>query len=145
MNARCRASALEGNNSAREMKITIPIVYLLIVFFALEISACQVISPEPAVNVPGGDPTRGQGALLGYGCNSCHTIPGVSGTTATVGPPLTQFALRNYVAGVLPNTPDNLIKWIQDPQSIDPGTAMPNLGVSADAARDIAAYLYTLR
>jgi cytochrome c1 len=62
-----------------------------------------------------------------------------------VGPPLTQFGLRAYIAGQLPNQPDNLLRWLQDPQGVEPGTAMPNLGVGPAAARDMAAYLYTLR
>jgi cytochrome c len=45
---------------------------------------------------------------------------------------------------VLTNTPDNLIEWIQNPPGIDPRTATPNLGIDEAAARDIAAYLYTL-
>jgi cytochrome c len=62
-----------------------------------------------------------------------------------VGPPLTTFARRAYIAGQLPNQPENLIRWIQDPQAVEPGTAMPNLRVSPVVARDMAAYLYTLR
>ncbi len=62
-----------------------------------------------------------------------------------VGPPLNQFALRAYIAGQLPNQPDNLMRWLQDPQQVEPGTAMPDLGVSPAVARDMAAYLYTLR
>jgi cytochrome c len=62
-----------------------------------------------------------------------------------VGPPLTMFAQRAYIAGQLPNEPDNLIRWIQDPQTVEPGTAMPDLGVDTSTARDMAAYLYTLR
>ncbi len=112
---------------------------------AFLVSACGSASDVPQVVVPGGDPARGQAALLGYGCEACHTIPGISGTTASVGPPLTQFALRRFVAGELPNTPENVIKWIMDPQGVEPGTAMPNLNVNQAAARDIAAYLYTLR
>lgn len=108
------------------------------------LSACGT-DIEPRITVPGGDPTRGQGALLGYGCESCHTIPGVYGTMARVGPPLAGFARRHLIAGQLENTPDNAIQWIMNPQGIDPGNAMPNLNVTEDAARDIAAYLYTLR
>ena len=55
------------------------------------------------------------------------------------------FARRAYIAGQLPNDPENLVRWIQDPQGVEPGTAMPNLGVTAAVARDMAAYLYTLR
>ena len=118
--------------------LAIPILVLLL-------SACGTESEAPVVVVSGGDPVRGQGALLGYGCESCHTIPGVDSTRATVGPPLTQFARRRFVAGELENTPENVIRWIMNPQSIDPGNAMPNLSVNEGTARDIAAYLYTLR
>jgi cytochrome c1 len=72
-------------------------------------------------------------------------IPGIAGATGTVGPPLTDFADRGYIAGELPNNGDNLIRWIMDPQGVEPGTAMPDLDVSERQARDIAAYLFTLR
>jgi cytochrome c len=52
---------------------------------------------------------------------------------------------RSYVAGVLPNTPSNVIRWIQNPPGVDHLTAMPNLGVTDTDARDIASYLYTLK
>jgi cytochrome c1 len=62
-----------------------------------------------------------------------------------VGPPLTRFADRAYIAGQLPNDPQSLIRWIQDPQTVEPGTAMPDLGVGPEVARDMAAYLYSIR
>jgi len=49
------------------------------------------------------------------------------------------------LAGKLTNTPQNLIRWIRDPRGIEPSTAMPNMGVTEQAGRDIAAFLYTLR
>jgi cytochrome c len=96
-------------------------------------------------SVPGGDPQRGERAIERYGCGACHVIPGVPGARGAVGPPLTSFAKRTIVAGRLSNTSDNLTRWIRDPQAIEPGTAMPDLGVSDADARDIAAYLYTLQ
>ena len=93
----------------------------------------------------GGDPDRGKAAIAAHGCSGCHTIPGVPGADALVGPPLTRMGSRSYVAGVMKNTPENLIRWIQDPPAVDPLTAMPKLGVSESDARDIASYLYTLR
>jgi cytochrome c1 len=95
--------------------------------------------------VPGGDPGRGEVAIRSYGCGACHVIPGIRGARGMVGPPLTGFAQRIYIAGEVTNTPEHLVTWIQVPQSIEPGTAMPNLGVTEQQARDIAAYLYTLR
>ncbi len=80
---------------------------------------------------------------------SVSSIPRAAGEKwnpgSNVGPPLQKFGLRAYIGGVLPNTPDNLVRWLQDPPSVDPRTAMPNLGVSLAEAGDIAAHLYTLR
>jgi cytochrome c1 len=92
----------------------------------------------------GADSHRGSRLIAAYGCGSCHAVPGVTNATGLVGPPLTQFASRVYVAGVLRNTPDNLMAWIEDPQGVLPGNAMPNMDVTPRDARDIAAYLYTL-
>jgi cytochrome c len=93
----------------------------------------------------GGDPHRGQAALKDYGCATCHTIPGVAEARGLVGPPLTGFANRVYVGGVAVNSVEDLIAWIRDPPSLSPRTAMPAVGLPQDAARDIAAYLYTIR
>jgi len=91
-----------------------------------------------------GNAARGAALISWYGCGACHSIPGVPGADALVGPPLDHFAERGYVAGMLRNTPDNLVHWIRDPQKIVPGNAMPALGIDNRDARDIAAYLYTL-
>ena len=93
--------------------------------------------------VTGGNPKTGKDLIAQYGCGSCHTIPGVRGATATVGPPLESFKKRVYIAGRVKNSADALVKWIVDPQSVDPKTAMPAVGVNESQARDIAAYLYS--
>jgi cytochrome c len=95
--------------------------------------------------VAGGDMERGRSALDGFGCGTCHVIPGVRGAVGGVGPPLTRFADRAFIAGQLANDPQNLVLWIQDPQAVEPGTAMPDLDVSPQVARDMAAYLYSIR
>lgn len=92
----------------------------------------------------GGDSREGPELIRQYGCGSCHEIPGVRGANADVAPPLSDFSQRAYIAGQLPNTPDNMVTWIMDPQAVAPGTAMPDLGVSEEDARHIAAYLATL-
>ncbi len=92
-----------------------------------------------------GDPALGRGKVAAYGCGSCHQIPGVAGATGRVGPSLKGFASRAYVAGRLSNSPGNVEAWVSHPRRIDPQTAMPELGVTPTDARDIAAYLYTLR
>ena len=100
--------------------------------------------PSPAT-APDSDPKQGAILLSAHGCGGCHTIPGVSGANGTIGPPLTHFARGVFIAGKLPNQLDNLMRWIRDPQSIEPGTAMPTLPVNEAEARAMAAYLYTLR
>ena len=94
--------------------------------------------------VVGGDPANGPRVLAVYGCGSCHVIPGVRTATGRVGPPLTDFADRGYIAGRVRNEPNALVSWIREPQATDPETVMPNLGVPDKDARDMAAYLYTL-
>ncbi len=92
----------------------------------------------------GGDPTRGKTAMRRYGCGACHTIPGVDGANGKVGPSLEGAGTRAYIAGVLPNVPEYMVRWIQHPQSVDWRKAMPEMGVTDSDARDMAAYLYTL-
>src|SRR5438045_7827416 len=98
-----------------------------------------------ASEATGGDPARGEVAIDRYGCGSCHSIPGIATARSHVGPPLTAMAARMYVAGELVNTPANLESWILHPRAIEPHTAMPDTGVTDVDARDITAYLYTLR
>jgi cytochrome c2 len=107
--------------------------------------AAEAQSKKVAADMTGGDPDRGAAAIDAYGCASCHTIPGVRGAKARVGPPLDYMGTRAYIGGVLANQPDNMVRWIQNPRAVDPLTAMPNLDVKESDARDIAAYLYTLR
>jgi cytochrome c len=98
-----------------------------------------------AVRLTGGDPDRGEAAIVRYGCGTCHQIPGIPAARGRVGPPLTGVGGRVYLAGELGNTPANMKLWIQHPQQVEPGTAMPDMGVTDRDARDIAAYLYTLQ
>jgi cytochrome c len=100
---------------------------------------------EEAARLTGGDPDQGPVLIRKYGCSACHVIPGIDGARGMVGPPLNGIGARTYLGGQLPNTPENMMRWIQDPQGIERGTAMPNVGVSEREARHIAAYLYTLR
>jgi cytochrome c2 len=90
----------------------------------------------------GGDAGRGKELIREYGCGACHTIGGIQGADATVGPPLMHFKDKETLAGKLPNTPKDAIRWIVDPQRYVPGNDMPDLGIENDGARDIVAYLY---
>src|SRR6476469_4362899 len=96
-----------------------------------------------AAAATGGDPSRGEAMFIQYGCGSCHAAKGVRTATGSVGPPMDGVATRAIIAGHLANTPDNMQRWIRDPQQVSPGTAMPDLSVGKQDARDITAFLYT--
>jgi cytochrome c len=121
-----------------------PQVARTLVFLVVLLTGCGQRSDSVA-DMTGGHPSRGREAMRKYGCQSCHTIPGVTGTKALVGPPLAGIAERSFIGGVLTNSPENMISWLRDPPAAAPRTAMPNLGVTEKDARDMAAYLYTLR
>lgn len=93
----------------------------------------------------GGDPDNGRLLLRQFGCGSCHRIPGVAAARGNVGPSLEGVGKRVYLGGVLPNTPENMVRWILDPKQFDPETAMPDLPVAEGQARDIVAYLQGLK
>ena len=114
----------------------------------LLVAACDApnaAARREAAALTGGDPAYGPVLMRKYGCQACHTIPGVDGANGLVGPPLAGIAARSYLGGVLVNTPDNMMKWIMNPKGVDSLTAMPNTGVTDSDARHIAAYLYTLK
>jgi len=100
---------------------------------------------EEKITTGGGNSDRGKQLVAQYACTACHDIPGVKGPRGMVGPPLSGIGSRSIIAGKIPNTPQNLANWIQNPQAVDPNNAMPNLNVSQKDAQDIAAFLYTLR
>ena len=98
---------------------------------------------EHAAATTHGDPRRGEAMFIQYGCGSCHAVKNVRTATGMVGPPLDGVALRTIIGGHLANTPTNMQRWIRDPEHVAPGTAMPDLNVGEQDARDITAFLYT--
>ena len=120
---------------------------ILAIALALAISgACtQAGTGASAALVPGGDAGRGAAVILARECGTCHRIPGIRGADGLAAPPLDWMARRTYIAGRVPNDPETMVRWVRAPETIDPATAMPNLGLSAQQARDVAAYLFTLR
>ncbi len=93
----------------------------------------------------GGHVDAGRATLGRYGCGACHVIAGVHAAVGTVGPKLDGVATRAELAGVLRNEPAEMMRWLRHPQQVLPGNGMPELGVTELDARDIAAYLYTLK
>lgn len=117
-------------------------------------AALLLLALAPAMAAPGGtdsapsvraDPERGRVLAARYHCGICHTIPGVPAARGRLAVPLSDFGLRSYIAGRIPNQPQMLMRWIADPRSLVPDTAMPDMGVTDADARDIAAYLGSLR
>jgi cytochrome c len=123
---------------------------VLMAVLSLGLIGCERYSNEGSYReasriTGGGNPATGKETIRRYGCQGCHSIPGIRDANGVVGPPLDHLSHRIYLAGELPNTTENLMHWIQRPHDIHPRTAMPEMGVTDEDARDIAAYLYTLK
>jgi cytochrome c len=118
--------------------------FLMLACTSLPLAGCDADSEAGPVNFSG-NPSRGATLIKQYQCGSCHLIPKVSDASGNVGPPLLHVGTRTYIAGFIHNSPDNMSRWIQDPQAALPGNAMPRTGVTPEDARDITAFLYTLK
>lgn len=136
------ASEAEGRvgYSSRQPEMKRAAILLLLLTLS-----CNREEKQAARQQTGGDAKRGAELMVQYGCNACHNIPGVQGPQGMVGPPLEHMASRQYIAGKFPNTPQTMMQWLQNPQSLDPGVAMPNVGVTPQDARDMTAFLAELK
>lgn len=119
-------------------------VWMMVLGAAALVSACAE-KAEPPRRMTDADPARGREAVMRLGCGACHTIPGVDWPQGRVGGPLAGFAGRPMIAGRLPNQPDVLIRWVQDAPSLAAETGMPAVAMAPQDARDVAAFLYTLK
>jgi cytochrome c2 len=110
------------------------------------LAACQSRQERPEPMKPLGDAAHGKVLVVDYGCNVCHIIPGIPGPQGSLGPSLEGVGARPTISyGKVANTPANLAKYLANPQSLNPQSTMPALGLQGNDAGDIAAYLYTLR
>jgi cytochrome c2 len=125
--------------------LLLALVAAAIASYVYNTSRQDIEQRQAAIAATGGNPDAAPAIVASYGCGGCHVIPGIAGATGQVGPDLTGLVQRVYVAGVITNTPDNLVRFIVDPRAIDPHSAMPTTGISAAEARDVAAYLYSIR
>jgi cytochrome c len=131
------------------MKADYPLrLMLLALVIACASAGCSDLSGrevhEAAQLTGGGNAVAGRDDIVRYGCDTCHTVSGVPEARGLIGPPLDGIASRSFIAGELPNTPENLMRWVEHPRQINPHTLMPEMGVGEQESRDIAAYLYTL-
>jgi mono/diheme cytochrome c family protein len=145
--AGARLAWFRANQETALRRIARPNRILPALLASLALVACQdgqapLFSPGAADGLLGGaDADRGRRLIAERGCTACHTVPGVSGPASRVGPPLGDMARQAYIAGLLPNTPQNMVRWLMDPPAINPRTAMPDTGLREADAEAIAAYL----
>jgi cytochrome c1 len=119
--------------------------YRLPLALLLWLAACEQAELPAQQRVIGGDEKAGRDVIVAVACGICHVIPGIPGANGIVGPSLDGFASRQLIGGVVPNQPGVLVQWVKDAPSIAPSTGMPELPLTEAQARDVAAYLFTLR
>ncbi|MFJ6023525.1 c-type cytochrome [Brevundimonas sp. NPDC092305] len=107
-------------------------------------AACSDKTSQPRT-LAGADPDRGLEIIRRTGCAACHAVPGVDWPTGAAAASLDGFGDSPLISGRLPNQPDTLVRFLRDAPSLDPQTAMPPMPLTEPEARDVAAYLYTLR
>lgn len=100
--------------------------------------------PQPPAANKSAD--HGRELAAQYGCNVCHVVPGLEGPQGALAPSLAGFASRPlFSMGKVENNAANVAKFIENPASMNPQSSMPPLGIPTGDARDIAAYLETLK
>jgi cytochrome c len=109
------------------------------------IAACSTAQNQSEPPTTKAQVEHGKYLVLFHGCETCHDIPDIHGVRGSIGPSLKHFATKYYLAGELPNSPENLRRWIQHPHSINSRTVMPDMNVTDDDAADIALFLETLQ
>ena len=128
------------------------IAVLLMIGLFLTGAVYAAVAPEPAdattQALPAQSVEEGK-ALFRANCASCHGLNAEGRPTGegdqVAGPPLAGFARRAFIAGQFPNTPETLIDFLRDPPKLVPRTGMPDVGLTLDEARHVAAFLATLR
>ena len=125
-------------------RMILSLLLLLTVACNRDEAAKPMAKPAPAT--PIGNAERGKALAAQYGCNVCHAVPGIEGPQGSLGPSLAGVASRPTISfGTVQNTPENLAKYIQDPSTMNPRSSMPPIGLTDVDAKDIAAYLLTLK
>lgn len=123
-------------NSIAAVRLDFVILLSIFVMLSIALASCSNRSDHAE---------RGRALVQQYQCGTCHQIPGVNAANGAIAVTLESFGLRSYIAGHIPNTDENLARWLINPAALVPGTLMPSMGVTSDDARDIAAYLRQLR
>ncbi len=123
--------------------------FLIIAEEPEKFEAWQRAQLQPAVVPAGADSdaaAKGLALFRSMNCVSCHAVNGVEGATARVAPDLTHIASRRQLgAGKMENTPENLRRWLKDPQEVKPGIFMPNYNFSKEQLDQLSAYFGSLK
>jgi cytochrome c oxidase subunit 2 len=109
--------------------------------FAAWVAARQQPHPEPATE----ELSRGRELFFSAACHNCHAIRGTA-ADGRIGPDLTHMGSRLTIgAATVPNTRENLIRWIRDPHIDKPRNLMPHSTLPLEDIAAIAAYLESLK
>jgi cytochrome c2 len=117
---------------------------------AIGLAGCQSAPRQPPAKMVelSGAAAEGREVFLSKGCIACHRAPNVPEAQSTVGPNLVGIGnptTHPKIAAVLDNTPENMKRWLQEPQTVKPGSAMPSLGLTDAEAANLTAFLETLK
>ena len=126
------------------LKIMAPFILLMLI---VALPACNWFRDfdfERGARLTGGNPELGRKKLAQRSCSSCHVIPGVPRAQGKNAPSLAGWSGRRTFLNTYPNTPENLEKWLQTPSHRKPGTTMPDMNISPQDSRDMAAYLFSI-
>ena len=137
-------SAIDVTSNLRSMKKLVCCVLLMLLLGLAGCNWFRDFDFQRGARLTGGNPELGRKKLGQHSCISCHTIPGVPRAEGMSGGSLAGWSGRRTFLHAFPNTPDNLEKWLQNPSHRKPGTTMPNLSVSTEDGRDMAAYLFSI-
>lgn len=116
----------------------------MLIFCLSLIAACDG-PPETSPQLDSADGARGRQLVTAYGCAACHSFPDIRFPRGGLGPSLDGFADQGLIAGRLPNQPGPLMLFVRNAPAYVPDGAMPATPMSDQDARDVAAYLLTLR
>jgi len=119
--------------------------FLVVAEAQAQFDAWEKAQLAPAETPRAGDAAKGLAFLQQESCRSCHAINGTL-ASAGVGPDLTHFASRKqFGGGIAENTPENLRRWLEDPQQVKPGVLMPNFKLTSEQITQLVAYFETLK
>ena len=137
-------SRLDVGANLRKLEKLAAFILLALILLLPACSRFRAFDFEHGARLTGGDPELGRKKLGQHSCVSCHIIPGVPNADGTSAPSLEHWSWRRTFLDTYPNTPANLERWLENPSHLKSGTSMPDLNVSPQDSRDIAAYLFSI-